>query len=463
MHSAKLTMTKYILVLIAAFGLQISAQAQENSPYSRYGIGDLTPSQNVITRAMGGVTAGYNDVNNPYAYQTINSTNPATYGSLSMRYAQAPAVLRPFNTIFELGSETDIRTLKSSNPSKKYSNTNALFSYLQLGFPIAGKKLEKKGTSIGMVLGFKPVSRINYSIAKNSRISGIDSISTLYEGTGGATQAFVGSGIRIKNFSIGFNTGYMFGNKDYGTRLGFINDTVTYYKSNSTTKTNFGGVFFNAGFQYHINLKNKAIIVIGAYGNLQQKLKASQDIIRETFAYDPNSNDKYRIDSVYESKNVKGKLEYPSSFGAGFTYQSEGGNLLFGTDFEMTQWSNYRFYNQADFVQNNWVIRAGAQYMPKPSNSTKRKYFNKVKYRAGFNYSPGYIKLTDNLPEYTATFGAGFPLTSLSRLSNEFVVLNTALEIGGRGNKTSLVRENITRFSIGLAMNARWFLKPKYD
>jgi len=38
------------------------------------------------------------------------------------------------------------------------------------------------------------------------------------------------------------------------------------------------------------------------------------------------------------------------------------------------------------------------------------------------------------------------------------------LEIGARGNRNSFsVRENITRISIGVSMNAHWFQKRKYD
>jgi len=57
------------------------------------------------------------------------------------------------------------------------------------------------------------------------------------------------------------------------------------------------------------------------------------------------------------------------------------------------------------------------------------------------------------------------PLTSLRRISysGEYVVLNTGLEFGSRGNKQTNVRENLVRFSIGISMNARWFQKPKYN
>lgn len=53
-------------------------KAQENSPYSRYGLGDIVPSQNTINRAMGGISAAYHD------YQSINFTNPASYANISL-------------------------------------------------------------------------------------------------------------------------------------------------------------------------------------------------------------------------------------------------------------------------------------------------------------------------------------------------------------------------------------------
>ena len=51
------------------------AFAQDNSPYSRYGIGDLVPGTNIVNRSMGGVTAGYFD------QLSINFNNPASYSA----------------------------------------------------------------------------------------------------------------------------------------------------------------------------------------------------------------------------------------------------------------------------------------------------------------------------------------------------------------------------------------------
>jgi hypothetical protein len=216
-------------------------------------------------------------------------------------------------------------------------------------------------------------------------------------------------------------------------------------------------------------LKNKTettskILRLGVYGNLKQKLKASRDDIKETFNYDANGA-AFTIDSVSETKGVKGNIEYPASFGGGFSYQDA--HWSFGADYEMTAWSGYRNYGQADAVKDNWVVRAGAQYYPAKVGTPFKKYFNFVKYRAGFYYGPDYIKTNNNRPDYAFTLGTGMPLSSLQRLGynpeSGLVMLNTALEIGGRGDKNTNVREGVVRFSIGISMSANWFIKRKYN
>jgi hypothetical protein len=447
-------MTKILPVFFVAIGFQMAAFAQENSPYSRYGLGDLAPNHNIYSRAMGGLSAATGD------YPNVNYINPASLG-------------RIYNTIFDMGLEADFRTLKSTNPVKKFTSANSMFSYLQLAFPLATAKMRRKNMGWGMNFGLRPVTKINYKIEKGQRLTNLstpDSLYTLYEGTGGANEAFIGTGIRINNLSIGITGGYVFGNKDYSTRLSFMNDTVTYYKSNSANQTHFGGLFLHAGLQYEMLLdssdkENFKFLRFGVYGNLQQKLNAKRDDIRETFDYDANTA-AYRIDSVFETKDVKGVIEYPLSIGGGFSYHDA--HWLFGADYEMTQWSKYTYYGQADQVKNNWVVRVGGEYYPAKIGTPYKKYFSFVKYRAGFYYGPDYIKTNNNRPDYAFTLGTGMPLSSLQRLGgynyeSGLVMLNTALEIGGRGDKNTNVRESTVRFSIGVSMNANWFVKRKYN
>ncbi len=448
MHLVNLTTAgfKRISALVLLFFIYSLVSAQENSPFSRYGIGDIVPNQNIVNRGMGGASIGYAD------YQSINFINPASLGYLS-------------NTILEVGGEVDIRSLKSNTTSEKYKATNTLISYLQLGFPLLSRKLKKtdanKNVFWGLSFGLRPVSRINYKIEKNERLPGIDSLNTLYEGSGGINQFNIGTGVRIKNLSFGISTGYSFGTKDFSTKLDFKNDSVIYYKSNSETKSRFSGFFLDLGIQYSIKMK-KGIFNIGAFGNLQQNLQAKKNNIDETFSYD-GSGGTFTIDTINFNNDVKGRLIIPGTYGVGANYANK--NWLMALDFETSNWENYRFYGQTDFVQNNWTIRIGAQYYPAKENTATRKYWSFVKYRGGFYFGPDYVKLNSSRTNYAGSIGASFPLTSSQRIRfGEYVLLNTALEFGARGNKQTIsLRENFTRVNIGISMNARWFQKRSYD
>ena len=115
-------------------------------------------------------------------------------------------------------------------------------------------------------------------------------------------------------------------------------------------------------------------------------------------------------------------------------------------------------------MQNNWKLRVGTEYFPASKETHVKKYFNFVRYRAGFYYGNDYIKVNNNLPEYGFSLGAGFPL-KLRRgyYETQSSILNTAIEIGGRGDKKSNLRENIFRISFGLSLGDIWFRKAKYD
>ncbi len=450
MHLAKPTTAalKRTFGLISFSIISSFVFAQENSPYSRYGIGDIVPNQNIVNRGMGGIAAGYSD------FQSINFINPASLANLR-------------STVFDLGADVDVRTLKSNTSPQKYKSVNTLISYLQVGFPIAPERMTKKGNSWGVSFGLRPITRINYKIEKNARLTNIDSLNTIYEGNGGITQANVSTGIKIKNFSFGLSTGYAFGNKDYSTRLDFINDSVNYYKSNTGNITRFGGVFLNAGFQYDIKVKKDDLLRIGAYANFQQSLSAKREDINETFAYD-GAGGTYTVDTVSFTSGVEGKITIPATYGIGFTYSNA--HWLYGADLEMTSWEKYRYYKEPDAVQNSFTVKVGAQYLPASIGTTTSRYWSFVKYRAGFYYGNDYIKLDDkNRTNYGVTLGAAMPLTKLQRNSYEYyrdgdVMLNAGIEYGSRGSKESQsLRENIMRFSIGVTMSARWFMKPKYD
>lgn len=425
--------------------LPFVAFAQENSPYSRYGVGNIVPAANLLNRGIGGISAGYSDV------QSVNFLNPASYGNLVY-------------TTLDLGLAVDSRTIKSITPQSKFTANNAIMSYVNIGLPLMNpQRAFQKKRGWGLNFGLRPITKVNYKIQKRSRISNIDSLATIYEGSGGINEAFVGTGLRFKNLNVGVNIGYLFGNKDYSTRLVFINDTIEYLASNSASKTNFGGLSINAGVQYTDTLgklPTSPILRIGAYGKLQQSFTASMDVTRESFSYNITTGNPDKLDSIYESNGQKGKVILPSTFGVGFTIESE--HLLYGLDFETSNWNNYRFYGEKDFVKTNWAIKAGIQFLPATKQS--KKYWDYVKYRAGLYLGPDYINLGKKLPQYGLTLGAGFPLKLRRNFyESQSSIMNLAIEYGSRGNKENNIHENILRVGLGFSLSDIWFRRYKYD
>lgn len=429
-------------------GISITSFAQENSPYSRYGLGDVVPNTSIINRSMGGITAAYVDYDQRFDLkeiypkpQTINFLNPASYSRLRI-------------TSFDLGFEVDNRTLQSAQDPRKFSAASANISYVQLGIPLSRKH------KLGMDIGLRPVTRINYKIAQSQRVAGVDSLSTLYEGSGGSYQVYAGIGKSFKNLSIGFNTGYYFGTKDFSTRNSFLPDSldVTYYKSNYQTKSTFGGIFFDMGAQYRAQLNKTTILHLGAYGNVKQHFHVTRDKVSETFNYDANGA-VFSYDTVLSKTNESGKLDYPSTYGVGFLLEKVD-KWQFGVDYTATSWDDYRYFGEKDAVSNSWMIKIGGQITPNLFNATN--YWGRVAYRAGFNFGPDYVHTGTKLPQIGVTAGAGFPIRK-NPYTNQFTSINLGLEYGRRGNNNNVLTENLFRVSLGFTLSDLWFVKRKYN
>lgn len=451
----------FFLLFLVAFQPVFS---QDNSPYSRYGIGDLIPQQHITSRSLGGISAGYTD------FLSINFSNPASFSSFQAIRELKSKKLVSGRAILDVGVNIDNRSLREGNPAKKFSTSNALFSYVQVGVPLK--------SNWGLSFGLRPLSRISYNIIRNERLknpltgASIDSATTVYKGDGGAYLAHIGTGFSLfdkssergeHKLSVGLTAGYYFGGKDYSSRRFMNNDTVDYYSANYETKTSFGSLFFNAGLQYKVPVSSKTMLTVGAYGNWGQKINASQDILRETYIYSETSGN-LRLDSVADLRNVKGKIELPSSYTIGFVLQkmalaNKEGGWLFGLDFTREGWEKYRFYGQRDSVRNTWMIKVGAQINPIP----QRNYFSNVAYRFGFFTGPDYIKVGKEMKQLGATFGLGLPVAISRQAPNQVTLINLSFEWLKRGNTDNILRENFFRIGLGLSLSDFWFIKRKYE
>lgn len=425
-------------IKILVFGLMlttgvINAQT-ENSPYSRYGLGDQLPSQNIMMRGIGGVSAAYADL------ISVNFANPASYSRLK-------------RATLDFGLEVDSRTLQVFDPPRKFTSATPTISYVQLGLPLSQKR------NWGMNLGLRPVTRINYKVERNERIGSIDSVNTLFEGNGGTYEVYAGTGITIKNLSLGINVGYLFGTKEYTSRRIFLSDSATkfYYGSDHSSRASFGGVFANGGLQYTIPITKKNMVRIGATGTLKREFNGNKTRRVMTFEETPQGIDS--IDVIEESE-ISGKVAYPVSYSAGIMYYS-GDKWLVGMDYSTTKWSEFRFFDEVDEVKDSWKMHFGGQILPNLAGA--KSYWGRVTYRGGFFVGEDYVYVGDKkLPVWGASIGFGFPMRPPS-YSYQYSIINTSIEFGQRGTAANPVRENFLRIAVGLTLSDLWFVKRKYD
>jgi hypothetical protein len=459
MRSVRLTISNISRLSLAFVmtGFLLKAQAQENSPFTRYGIGEVYQTPHAISRSLGGLSAAYAD------RQSINFNNPASYGNFLL-------------STLDLGVYIDSRTLSSKNPAGKFGSNNFLPAYLSVGFPLNRDK------GLGLAIGLKPVSRISYSVQDLSRAAG-DSLQSLYEGSGGVNQAFVGLGKQwykgaLKGLSLGFNTGYNFGNKNISTTKNFINDSVQYYSSISESKTNFGGLFFSGGLQYQFKLsekdneikktKERYLLRFGLTGTIGQTMTGNMDVDKQTITYTTDGT--VKIDSVSGQDDIKGKIFIPGTYAAGVTLHKTSENSrgevelwAIGLEYTATKWTKYRFYDQPDKLADSWQYKLGVQFTPNPLSGTY-SYWNTVTFRAGAYYGQDYINPDGNgLKLFGVSFGAGLPVRRFSSYNEQYTLVNTTFQFGKRGSGVNNITETYFAFVLGFSLNDKWFIKRKYD
>jgi hypothetical protein len=447
--------------VVTAFFLSIYnvLQAQENSPYSRYGLGDMYPSQSISSRAMGSLTAAYSD------NQALNADNPATYGDLRS-YVNGGLVT------FDVGTTIDTRTLHSTNPVNKYNSAYFIPSYILIGFPLSKKHW-------GMVAGLRPMTRVNYSIESFGRV--VDTLQTLYEGSGGINQAFVGIGKRWGAFSFGVNGGYLFGKKEISTKKAFLNDSVLYYNSNVDEQQNFGGLYANVGAQLNIKLgtntdslskiKSTHILRLGAAGMFKQNINVTSDILNETFTYG-TAGVVNPQDTVSYRSNASGKVVLPAMFNVGVMFIDQQSFLgiandnkwMGGVEMSVGKWGDqYQYPGKTEPLTNSWMLRGGVQFVPAPFSATSG-FVGHTIYRFGFYTGKDYMEADGHDLRVAAfTFGAGFRVRKFNSYTNQSSIINTSFEIGKRGSNVNNITESFFKFSVGLSLSDIWFIKRKYD
>lgn len=409
--------------MFAAGAFTINAQTSTNSPYTRYGLGDLSDRAFANNAAMGGI--GYGLRNSKH----INTMNPASYSAVDS-----------LSFMFDLGM-----SLKSSNFEENGIKTNAKnssFDYIAMQFRLHPR--------LGIAVGFTPYSTVGYNFTTTQNIKeGESTTSTsIFSGDGGLQQIFGGVGFKIlKNLSIGANFGYLYGSIDYQTQIGFnttADQTITYNRIKVKSFTT------DFGIQYTQAISKDDKLTLGLTYGLGHDLNSTEEKgIQVTDNAGYISGDQILIKDSYS---------IPHTLGLGLAYNRKN-NLVVGVDYTMQKWSNVKYNNEKGFYKDRSKIALGTEFLPNPIG---RNYLKRIRYRAGAYYSTPYLKMGEmNGPsEYGVSAGFGLPLF----LFQKSTILNiTGQYIHVNPPATHMLSENRFVIKLGLTFNEHWFMKWKVN
>jgi hypothetical protein len=430
--------TIFYLVVVVQFmvtGRGATAQTITQSPYSRFGLGELQKDELTQNLALGGAAQAIQ------APSYINIANPAALSHLKVTAFQASA--------------KGVYSLQETNTVKQNART-ASFSSLALAFPIS----KKWWTS---AIGIKPYSSIGYNIYDYQSDSLSGGISYSFKGDGGLNKVFWANGFTpFKNFNIGVSANYLFGVINKERKLAFP-ESSTYFNTIANESLNLNGLDYKVGAQYKIDLKKDYALVLGASASSSSTLSGTQTIFIRTYKVE-NGVDKLK-DTVWYQSGKKGQVILPAGFAAGIAL-SKSDKWIWSAEYKAEDWSTYRSFGQTDTLSASSTVAFGTQYIPAPGSNSRVK---ETAYRAGFRHTNSFLNLQNTrLTETAVTLGAGIPTRrSYAMIGDKkriYSTLNIALEFGQRGALTNnLIRERFIMVNVGITINDNWFDKSKID
>jgi len=405
---------KFLLVLTSFILAQFAiSQNNTNSPYTRFGYGDISDNNSGEQRAMGGVAIGSR------SHYIINSINPASYSSVdSMTF------------MFDIGSS--VLASRFSNKTQSNTTLNSNMEYVTMQFPLS------KG--VGFSAGLLPYSFTGYKSFSTHTIVSQESdtinYSKSYAGQGGISQVYTGISANLFNhISLGVNAYYMYGNV-YNTRslrIGSSSDSTI--QINSIRANNFR---FRYGVQFYNTFAKKHDLTLGLI--FEQKAKLNGIYTQKTYGVITET-----------TANPDSSAYLPSIYGIGLNY-TYNKKLSIGVDYSMQAWKDAKFFGDSTDLNNRSKLALGLEYQANPAG---RKYSDRIRYRAGFNMSNSYFNVNGVSPQnFGITFGLGLPLR------NSNTVLNASFEYGKIGS-ASLLREDYFKFTFNAVFNEHWFFKRK--
>lgn len=415
-------MKKSFLLISFMMGFIFSSYSQNtSSPYTRYGYGSLVDAGSGLSKSMGGLSFGLR----PKGF--INSGNPASYTAIdSMTFR------------FELGAEAKLSTYSDKNANQTTFDAN--LSYMALQFPIT--------RWLGVSAGILPYSFVGYDfyqtdVQPSSMTNGSLNSQYDYEGKGGLTQAYFGLGVSpFRNFSVGVNVEYNFGDIEHTSDVSFT--TSAFRSMCQSKKISVSDFNWLAGVQYEFDLDDQKHMTVGLVYEPKAEMNA-------------NATQQIYVSGV-DTVNIVNEdgFETPMTVGFGVACGFSE-RFQVGLDYKRQNWSDVKYFGEKPFADRN-RISAGAEFLP---NKNSKRYLERIHYRLGANYSDSYIKMGgDQLNEFALSAGLGFPL----KKGLNPTVINLSFEYGNMGSTADdKVREQYCKLMLSATINERWFVKRKIE
>ncbi len=398
------------------------AQNNTNSPYTRYGYGQLTDPGSANSKAMGGVAYALRDKS------LVNFANPASYTAVDS-----------LTFIFDGG--ISLQNTNFSNGTLKQNAKNSSFDYITMQFRAA----KWAGISVGLL----PVANIGYNIGefRENPDSEAASSTVQYSGTGGLHQLYIGAGFKLlKNLSVGANVSYLWGDVTRSNTLSFPYDSDI-FSTIISREVDVKSYKLDFGLQYTQNLGKKHALTLGLVYSPGHNLKSEAMEYRQT-GTDANAS--------LNQTELKGNFGIPTTWGGGLAYVYDQ-RLTVAADVMMQNWDDVAYMGEKNVFCKRSRYSLGAEMVPNPIG---RNYLARIKYRVGAYYSLPYYKIDGvrAAKEYGVSAGFGLPIP---RTRSQVSV--SAQYVRTQGEKAAFLDENTLRICIGITFNERWFFKRKVD
>jgi hypothetical protein len=417
--------------VLATLTTSAFAQSTTNSPYSQFGLGDLTDQSVSFNKGMNGVGLGMHRGNE------VNPMNPASYSSVDS-----------LTFLFDAGMSGQITNY--SENGKKFSAKSGGFDYVSALF--------RAFKNVGVSFGVLPYSNIGYDYLQTGVLDDRDEteVASQYSGEGGLHQMYIGAGIRpIKPLSVGFNLSYLWG--DYSRSMATVESSnlsvlaKEYRADISSYKLDFG-------VQFDLPLNKKDYLTLAAVWSPGHSLKSDPECLI--------ANVKTSISKADTTTYViSDGLKIPTTFGFGVAYH-HAQNLRVGADLHIQKWGSVDFPSytasvyalKSGLLKDSYRLNLGGEWTPNPM---ARSVFKRIQYRAGVGMVTPYYYINgkEGPKEFSASLGFGIPIAngynnrSVLHISGQFV----------RRSADNLIKENMFRLNIGFTFNEKWFAKWKVE